>query len=81
MILCAFFQDKISLQGCFLISHRNFSPIKMHLKMHRFLIFYIKSGANIEKSRNIWYNYVNIEVALKGVEHCGRKERKTICER
>ena len=24
------------------------------------LIFYIKSGANIEKSRNIWYNYINM---------------------
>ena len=49
--------------------------------MHRFSRFYIKSGANIEKSRNTWYNYVNVEVALKGVEHCGRKGRKKICER
>ena len=55
MILCAFFQDKISLQGRFRISHINFSPIKMH----RFLIFYIKSGANIEKNRKIWYNFLN----------------------
>ena len=71
------FRDKNILQGCFVISHKNFSSIKMH----RFSRFCIKNGANIEKSRNIWYNYVNIEVALKGVEHCGRKERKKICER
>ena len=58
-------KEQNSLQWRFLISHRNFSPIKMH----RFLIFYIKSGANIEKSRNIGYNYINSEVAFKGVEH------------
>ena len=45
MILCAFFRDKISLQGCFLIPHRNFSPIKMH----RFLIFYIKTMQILKK--------------------------------
>ena len=56
VILYVFFRDNISLQGCFLISHGNFSSIKTH----RFLIFCIKSGANIEKSRNIWYNYINM---------------------
>ena len=45
VILCAFFQDEISLQGRFRISHRNFSSIKMH----RLSRFYIKNGANIEK--------------------------------
>jgi len=49
------FRDKIIFKGCFIISHRNFSSIKMH----RFSRFYIKSGANIEKSRKIWYNFLN----------------------
>ena len=55
VILYAFFRDKISLQGCFLISYRNFSSIKMN----RFSRFHIKSGANIEKNRKIWYNFLN----------------------
>ena len=44
--------------------------------MHRFLIFYIKSGANIEKSRNIWYNYINMWVVKKELSIVAEKKEK-----
>lgn len=53
-----FFLDKIILHGYYLILLKKFSRINVH----RFLRFYIKSGANIEKSSIISYNVLRNQI-------------------